>query len=178
MELTVPSDSKSSSADFEQLPKGSHEAICIDAIYPVVKQYEQEDPRNCVIFVFEVDKKRVGKDGTEDDSTYQVWSKSMTISLHSKSILKPFLESWLDRELLPNDKLLLEELVGKPAVIRTGQKRKKTKPDETFVNIAVILPGKGEFKATDGYERKDPADYSDVKPGGKAQNANGEDVPF
>ena len=175
MELTVPSDSKSSASDFEQLPKGSYEAICVDAIYPVVKQFESEAPRNCVIFVFEVDKKRVGKDGTEDDSTYQVWSKSMTISLHSKSILKPFLESWLDRELLPNDKLLLEELVGKPALIRTSQKRKKTKPDETFVAISMASPGKGEFKATEGYERKDPADYSDVKPAGKSKD---EGAPF
>lgn len=175
MELTVPSDSKSSAGDFEQLPNGSHEAICIDAIYPVVKQYEQEDPRNCVILVFEVDKKRVGKDGTEDDSTYQVWSKSMTISLHSKSILKPFLESWLDRELLPHDTLLLEELVGKPALIRTGQKRKKTKPDESFINIAMVLPGKGEFKVTEGYERRDPAKYSDVKP---AENSKDKEAPF
>jgi len=175
MELTVPSDSKSSASDFEQLPKGSHEAICIDAIYPVVKQYESEAPRNCVIFVFEVDKKRVGKDGTEDDSTYQVWSKSMTISLHSKSILKPFLETWLDRELLPNDKLLLEELVGKPASLTTGQKRKKNKPDEKYVNIAAVLPGKGEFKVTEGYERKDPVDYSDVKPAG---NSKDEGAPF
>jgi hypothetical protein len=175
MELTVPSDSKSSSNDFEQLPNGSHEAICIDAIYPVVKQFEQEDPRNCVIFVFELDKKRVGKDGSIDDSTYQVWSKSMTISLHSKSILKPFMESWLDRELLPNDSMNLEDMVGKPAALTTSQKRKKRKPDEKFVNIVAVLPGKGEFKANDSYERKDPADYSDIKPDG---NAKDEGAPF
>lgn len=173
MELTVPSDSKSSAGDFEQLPNGSHEAICIDAIYPVVKQFENEAPRNCVIFVFELDVKRVGKDGTEDDSRYQAWSKSMTISLHTKSALKPFLETWLDRELLPKDKLTLDEMVGKAANLVTSQKRKKRKPDEKYVEIVAVTPGKGEFKASEGYERKDPVDFSDV-----VKKADGEGVPF
>jgi len=70
---------------------------------------------------------------------------------------------------------MLEDLVGKPASIRTTQKRKKTKPDETFVAISMALPGKGEFKATEGYERQDPAKYSDVKPAG---NSKDEGAPF
>tara|TARA_Y100000593_G_scaffold88217_1_gene170094 strand:- start:2336 stop:2866 length:531 start_codon:yes stop_codon:yes gene_type:complete len=165
MELTVPNESKGSRSDYEQLAGGTYEGICIDAIYPVVKQFQNEKPRQCVIFVFELNENRKRKDGEADDSRYQVWSNSMTLTLHSMGTLKPFLESWLGREMEVNDKLILEELVGKSAKLTVNLKKKRNKPDEKYVNIAAVLPGEeGSFEASDSYERKDPVDYSDVKP--------------
>ena len=174
MELTVPNESKSSRDDYEQLQPGSHEAICIDAIYPVVKQFEKEKPRNCVIFVFEVNEQRKRKDGGTEESRYQVWSDSLTITLHSMGKLRPFLEQWLGREMEDNEKLMLEDLVGKSATLTTGLKKKKRKPDEKYVNIAAITPWEGKFETASAYERQDPVDFSDVK----TARTDGEEAPF
>jgi hypothetical protein len=174
MELTVPNENKSSRDDYEQLQNGSHEAVCVDVIYPVVKQFEKEKPRNCVIFVFEINEQRKRTDGETDESRYQVWSDSFTITLHSMGKLRPFLEQWLGREMEEKEKLTLDQLHNKSAKITTSLKKKKRKPDEKYVSIAAILPWEGEFETDEAYERKDPVDYSDIKP---TRTDDGE-VPF
>ena len=181
MELTVPNETKGSRNDYEELAGGTYEAICIDAIYPVVKQYQNEKPRQCVIFVFELNELRKRKDGEPDDSRYQVWSTSMTLTLHSMGALKPFLEEWLGREMETNDKLMLEDFINKPAKLTVNLKKKKNKPGEKYVNIAACLPGEGSFEPSGNYERKDPLDYSDIRSKGEGRterDMDKEDAPF
>ena len=162
MNLVVEAEFKSANEEFETLEKGLHDAICIDVVYPVIKQYQNEKPKNTVVLIFEVNKKRKRKDGGKDDEkNYQVWSKNYGMSLSPKSHLKPLLADWLERDLdKPGEEVMLEELRGKTAKIMTTQTKRKT-GEGYYAKILSIAPGEVDFETDPNYEPKDPKDISD-----------------
>ena len=161
MELEVPSERKSSGDDYEMLAAGTYDAKCIDAIYPIVKQYEKNPPRNTVLFLFEVNQKRKKKDGTEDDSNYIVWSKNYTISLHAKSNLKPFLQMWSGEGMDEGTRINLEDFVGKLAKLTVVQMPQKLNPAKKSLTIAACTPGDTEVDTDPEYERQDTERFND-----------------
>ena len=161
MELEVPSERKSSADDYEMLAAGTYDAKCIDAIYPIVKQYEKNPPRNTVMFIFEINQKRKKTDGSSDDSNYQVWSDNYTISLHAKSKLKPLLQMWSGDGMDEGTRVNLEDFVGKLAKLTVVQLPKKKNPSEKKISIAACTPGDAEFDTDLEYERKDPEPFND-----------------
>ena len=162
MELVVQAEFKSANEEFETLSNGLHDAKCIDVVYPVVKQYQNEKPKNTVVLIFEVNEKRKRKDGSEDDvKNYQVWSKNYGMSLSPKSHLKPLLAGWLEKDLdEAGEKIMLEELRGKTAKIMTTQKKRKS-GEGHYAAILSITPGEVDFDTDPDYEPKDPKDLSD-----------------
>lgn len=173
MELVVPSDKANGKDAFEMLEAGTHDAMCIDVIYPVVTRYQNEPPKNTVVFVYEVNKKRTLKDGGgEDEFNHHIWSNNFTLTLHPKGKLKPMLEMWTGETLSEGTKTNLEDFVGKPAKLTVVHKNKITKPGEKKLDIVAVMPSDLEFATQEGYERKNPDEI------GSAAAAADNNVPF
>lgn len=160
-------------SDYKTLETGTYNCMCVEACYPIMKQYSPQDkPKSTVMFVFEVDRKRVKQDGTEDSKNYLVFSKNLTLTMAPKGHLAPTLESWLGKQLKDGETINLEDFVGKPAKLLIAEEPKKS-GNGSFAKIVKIMPSDETFETDPDFERKDPSTYSDVivreeKEGGNA----------
>ena len=148
-------------SDFKTLTTGTYNGMCVDPNYPIMKQYGTDKPKSTVMFVFEVDKKRIKQDGTEDSTNYLVFSKNLTLTLAPKGHLAPFLGSWLGKQIKDGDEINLEDFVGKPAKLMITEEPKKN-GNGTYAQIVKVLPSDETFETNPDFERKDPSTYSDV----------------
>lgn len=161
MNLTVGGGSVS---DIKTLETGQYDAMCVDVVYPVVKQYNaKEKPKQTVMFIFEINKKRVLADGSEDERNYLVFSKNYTITLTPKSHLLPLLTSWLGvPKLDAGTNVALDDFYRKPAKLMVTEEPRKS-GSGTYAQIVKVSPSDLEFETDPNYERKDPKDFSDVE---------------
>lgn len=152
-----------SGSNFKTLTTGTYDAMCIDVVLPIMKQYTPQDrPKSTVMFVFEVNQKREKVDGTTDSSNYLVFSKNLTMTLNEKGHLLPFLSGWLGGKPSIGEELNLEDFVGKAAKLMITEEQKKSGAG-TFACIVKALPSDVTFETDPNYERKDPTQYSDVQ---------------
>lgn len=160
-------------SEYKTLETGTYDAICVDPNYPIMKQYSPQDkPKPTVMFVFEVNKRRVRLDGTEDNKNYMVFSKNLTLTMAPKGHLAPTLESWLGKQFKTGDEINLEDFVGKPAKLMIAEEPRKSGKG-TYAKIVKIMPSDVSFETDPDFERKDPSTYSDdiVREKTEASNA-------
>jgi len=149
-------------SDYKTLETGTYNGMCVEACYPIMKQYSPQDkPKSTVMFMFEVDEKRKKLDGTIAESNHMVFSKNLTLTLTPKGHLAPFLGSWLGSAIKNGDEINLEDFVGKPAKLIVTEEPKKS-GNGTYAQIVKVLPTDVTFETNPDFERKDPKTYSDV----------------
>lgn len=157
MKLTVGGGSGLS----KPLETGLYDAKVIDPVYPVIKQYKNDKPKSCVIFVFELNEERVAEDGTPMGNNHRAFSKALNLTLGSKGHLKPFIEGMLGKKLGNGDEVTLEELVGLKVKLMVT-KTEKLSGDGHYAKIVSCSPGDVDFETDPTYERVDPSQWSDT----------------
>lgn len=116
-----------SGKDFERPSPGLHQAVCTNVFGPFRETYEwQGKPISAdkVIVMFELD--QTIKEGEFIGKRFTI-SARFTASLHEKSKLRPFLESWKGKAFTP-DGLLgfdMEKLIGVNCQLNLIEKDKR-----------------------------------------------------
>ena len=150
-----------SGSNYKTLKSGQYNGKCIDVIYPIIKQYKDDKPKQTVMFVFDTDHQRELADGTKGEGNDRLWSKNLSLTMAPKGHLKPFLEDWLDKKLGNGDEVTLESFVGMKAELLVKEVAKRN-GDGTYAQIVGISPSDTDVETDPDYERQDPAKYSDV----------------
>lgn len=116
--------------DYEPLAAGMHHAVCYGIVDLGTQPGGQFEPKRKVAFLWEVQAERIKfeKDGEKKDLPRGV-SAIYTLSLSTKGLMRPMLESWRGREFTT------EELAGFDLKGVLGA--------NCFLNI-VHVPGKGQ----------------------------------
>lgn len=159
--------------DYKTLESGTYDAMCVDIVYPIMRSYNGDKPKPCVMHVFEVNKRRVTKDGVEADSNYIAWGQTNTMMLSPKANLTALLSSWLGKPLTDGDEVNLDDFYMKSAKLMISEEQKRNGTG-TFAKIIKVMPGDLEFETSSDYERKDPKDFSNVT----TEDKNKENAPF
>jgi len=136
----VTARDKGGDQDFEPVPEGMTHGICF-GVFDLGTQYSEKfgKAHKCVI-QWEVPEHRNDFDG--EDTARHV-SRIFTVSLHSKSNLRPFLESWRGKKF--SDQELtgfnLKKLLGVNAELQLMHEKKGEK---TYTNVTNAIPYRGE----------------------------------
>ena len=119
----------STGGDFEPAPEGAHSAICTRLIDQGTEHHAQFGDRRRVQIGFEIDELR------EDGERYMVFSR-MTLSMHEKSNLRKFLESWRGRAYQEDEDVDITSIVGRPGLVNVVHN--VTEQGKTYANIASV----------------------------------------
>ena len=118
---------------FDPSPEFTGQAVCVDCTVP--KTVETAfGPKEQFKLVFEIGMLR------EDGSSFCVWSRGFSPSLHEKSAFAQFLKKWLGRPLTAAEEADFdtEDLVGRSAEITVVHEEGRN--GEVYANIALIRP--------------------------------------
>jgi hypothetical protein len=132
----------SGGTDFEPTPTGTHHAVCyavIDVGTQPSNNPAYSDAHKCII-MWELPDLRIEieRDG-EKLNLPRVISREFTISLHTKSLMRPFLESWRGVEFSAQDLLGFDisKLIGANCLLSIIHKNHNNK---TYANVASASP--------------------------------------
>lgn len=139
---------KAGGKDYELVPAGLHHARCFAVIDMGVHdtgfqdEYGVDQTAMKVQFSFEL----LGEETLRDDGKPHVISAEFTNSLHEKSKLRPFLESWRGKPFTPEelDGFELANVLGKYCTIQIMHGTSKKGKDFAYVNNALPLSLKKE----------------------------------
>ena len=150
---------------FVPVPKGVHNAICVDVIDlgMVEGMWKGErKSRHMIRIVFEVE-------ATKEDGTRLTCSNDFGLSLHPGGNLRPFLTGWLGREFREGEAFDTDSLVGKCALLVVTHKQGSKTPGLVFANFIASEPA-GEIQASGAYSPANArARIEAKKAAGKAQ---------
>ena len=126
--------------DFKPAPEGLFPAVCVDVvdngivdgIYGAKHKIQirwQLDPKSDAGSI----------DGTEQGRPWLI-VRSYTLSLHEKSALRPFLESWRGKKFTPEELrgFDVEKLLGAPCLLQVFHRQSML--GRTFANVQNIMP--------------------------------------
>lgn len=153
-------------SDFIPVPKGVHNAICVDAIDlgMVPSKDPGKPPRHMLRLVFEVEAKK-------DDGCRMTCSNDFALYLSPTSNLSKFLQPWLGRPFAENEAFDTDTLVGKCALLVVTHKP-GTREGLVFANFIAAEPVK-EIESSGMYNpanaRKRIADKKAAKEAGGAK---------
>ena len=164
---------KEPESSFTPCPPGAHHAVCVDVV-DLGQVETQWGMKPMVRIVWQVEE-------TMPDGRPFLASQRFGASLHEKSTLRKFLESWRGKPLTGDDLrgLDLEKLIGVNALLNIVQ---TSKDGRIYSNIAAIMPPpKSAPKLTvRDYTRKKDRDTSDphAAPVGRNPGEDDDDDPF
>jgi hypothetical protein len=169
----IVKDPGNGGGDFVPAPEGQFQAVCVDVIDEgISKRFSsfsgQEEERDELRIVFQLKVADAeGKEIKTENGGRFIVSQLFKKSLHEKSKLRPFLESWRGRKFT-NDELDgfdVEKLIGVNALIQTVHNVSQ-KNGKTYANIQSIMPINPAWNLakleTEGYTRK--KDRAENKP--------------
>ena len=140
-------ENSSKSNDYEPIPKGRHEAICV-TVAGIGEQETSYGVKNQVIVTWEIPSivREWTKDGETQEGRAQI-SRTFTCSLAPKASLRLLLESWRDREFTHEELqgFDISKLLGVPCTLKI---KHQTSADGTkiYANIADVEPYEGKVK--------------------------------
>lgn len=140
-------ENSSKSNDYEPIPKGRHEAICV-TIAGIGEQETSYGVKNQVIVTWEIPSivREWTKDGEAKEGRAQI-SRTFTCSLAPKASLRLLLESWRDREFTHEELqgFDLKKLLGVPCILKI---KHQTSADgsKIYANIADVEPSESKEK--------------------------------
>lgn len=140
--MTIPVKETGKDIEYKLMPAGIHAAVC-DMVVNIGNQrgeYQgQEIIKEKVYLRFEVPAERLEYTSKEGENVNRPMSigSTFTNSLHEKSSLRPFLESWRGRAFTEGELKLfdLATIAGKPCMLTVEHKLKN---DKTYANITGI----------------------------------------
>ena len=138
-------ENSSKSNDYEPIPKGRHEAICV-TIAGIGEQETSYGVKNQVIVTWEIPSivREWPKDGETQEGRAQI-SRTFTCSLAPKASLRLLLESWRDREFTQEELqgFDLKKLLGVSCTLKI---KHQTSADgsKIYANIADVEPYEGQ----------------------------------
>lgn len=140
-------ENSSKNNDYEPIPKGRHEAICV-TIAGIGEQETSYGVKNQVIVTWEIPSivREWTKDGETKEGRAQI-SRTFTCSLAPKASLRLLLESWRDKEFSQEELqgFDLKKLLGVSCMIKI---KHQTSADgsKIYANIADVEPYEGKEK--------------------------------
>lgn len=130
----------SQGSDFEPLPAGTHQGVCIGVVDLGTQQSQQWGPKQKLIITWEIpDEKIVLKKDGKDMTMPRVISAQFTNTLANKGKLRPLLESWRGRPFTEAELKEFEcaNLLGANCLLSVIHNKKG---DKTYANIAGASP--------------------------------------
>jgi hypothetical protein len=133
--------SDSGGADFAIVPAGVFQGVCqsvIDLGTQYNKTYDNYSHKVMITWELPTERIQLEKDGVEIDKP-MVISRRFTLSLHSKSAFRPFLESWRGTGFNAQDLMGFDisKLVGVNCMLNIVH---ATVGEKTYANIATAMP--------------------------------------
>jgi hypothetical protein len=129
-------------------PAGLHPAVCVDVIDLGLVEHPQFGTRRQVKFRWQIDKVN------PDTGKPFLVSRTFTNSLHEKSSLRPFLESWRGNAYTEEEATagvdIEAEFVGQGCLLQVMH---KAVDDRVYANVTAALP------MPDGFLAPEPRDY-------------------
>ena len=123
--------------EFTPAPEGAHSAVCVDVVDLGMVETTWKDKttkKHKVRVVFQIEE----TDPANDDRRFAVMAW-FVLSMHPKSNLRKFLESWRGKKYKDDDEAWdtdVESMIGVPALIQIVH---RTSNDRTFANIDSIM---------------------------------------
>tara|TARA_R110000772_G_scaffold139012_2_gene248097 strand:- start:82 stop:693 length:612 start_codon:yes stop_codon:yes gene_type:complete len=143
--MIIKEGSNNKSNDYEPIPKGTHNAICV-TVAGIGKQETSYGEKEQVILTFEIPSivREWTKDGEPQKGRAQI-SRTFTCSLAPKASLRILLENWRDKEFTAEELggFDLKKILGVPCCLRIKHKV-SVDGTRTYANIVDIDPFDGE----------------------------------
>jgi hypothetical protein len=137
----------SGDGDFTPAPEGQFQAVCVDVVdlgiskrMNTFTQKEEERDELRIVFQLKVLDQAGNEIRTEQGGRFLV-SQMFKKSLHEKSKLRPFLESWRGRKFTKDelDGFDVERLIDANAILQTVHNISKAN-GKTYANIQSLMP--------------------------------------
>lgn len=144
MSTAIIATNTGSGANYDPAPQGNHVARCISMVHigTVEEEYLGEKKmQNKVRITWELpEEKKVFKE--ENGEQPFVLSKEFTLSMHEKSTLRKWLESWRGKAFTEEESKQFDvaKLVGAPCLLNVIHKEKKDKTMRADIASVSTLP--------------------------------------
>ena len=168
--MSMTARSSGGGGDFTPAPQGTHEAVCVDVVDLGMKDSQKWGEKHKVRIVWQIDSLfEYEKDGVSMENRFIV-NKQYTVSMHTKSNLRPDIESWLgeafaDEDALEAEGFDLESLLGKPCFLNIVHEHTIWQQKETtFANVKAIMPSKNPLQVQTAYPYTRVKNREDYEP--------------